>query len=276
MTTQQHFLLPDSWLSRRVRLAVIGAGGTGSELVDVLSRLHGMLVALGHPCGLELHLIDDDVVSTSNVGRQRFLAADVGQPKAVVLARRYSALLGVPITPHVSRVTRANERQELGKDFDLVITAVDSAKMRVKLARHWANKATDALWLDCGNAAHDGQICVGHLGRPQKAAFRLPNAWDLFVSLDTALDDDTPSCSVAESIRRQAFGVNRWVATLAMTLLWNLFRQGRLDHHGAFFDTLLMQSRPLPIDPAQWAGLGYDSEAGVNLHRAKRPLKEVA
>lgn len=38
-------------LTREVRVSVIGAGGTGSQMLMGLAQLHTAMIALGHPGG---------------------------------------------------------------------------------------------------------------------------------------------------------------------------------------------------------------------------------
>lgn len=45
------FFIPTTLLERPVTVWLLGAGGTGSELLDGLARLHAALLALGHPGG---------------------------------------------------------------------------------------------------------------------------------------------------------------------------------------------------------------------------------
>ena len=70
------FALPSQYQYEPVPVTVVGAGGTGGEVMDGLARLHFALKALGHEYGLDVTLIDDDVVSESNIGRQRFSPVD--------------------------------------------------------------------------------------------------------------------------------------------------------------------------------------------------------
>ncbi|MFD2274263.1 ThiF family adenylyltransferase [Undibacterium arcticum] len=65
-------------LQQKVRVAVIGAGGTGSQVLNGLVRLHLALLAFGHPGGLDVTLWDDDQVSEANVGRQSFFSRRCG------------------------------------------------------------------------------------------------------------------------------------------------------------------------------------------------------
>ena len=90
-------LLPSGLLSRRpVRILVVGAGGTGSAIVMGLPYLHQAMRAWGHAYGLEVTLMDGDMVSETNCVRQPFSWSDVGQNKATVLINRINLFWGTP------------------------------------------------------------------------------------------------------------------------------------------------------------------------------------
>ena len=76
--------LPPALLQRAVRVVVVGCGGTGSEIASGLPFLHQAMIAHGHPGGLDVVLVDGDIVSETNTVRQAFSAADIGHPKATI------------------------------------------------------------------------------------------------------------------------------------------------------------------------------------------------
>lgn len=55
--------LTEDAMTRAIRVLVIGCGGTGSEMVDALCRLHFAMRHLGHPAGLNLTIQDHDHVT---------------------------------------------------------------------------------------------------------------------------------------------------------------------------------------------------------------------
>lgn len=247
------FHVPDHWLGDDpIRVAVIGCGGTGGEVVDMLCRLHFCLLGLGHAAGLHLDLIDGDTVSASNVGRQRFAPCDVGHPKPLVLAGRYNMAYGLGWGALPTMV---------GEDFrwpqcDLVVSCVDRAAVRVLLHERFigARGHTSRLWLDFGNGAARGQAVLGARGGCGKAL--LPTVVDLFPDLRSASadDDDAPSCGLAEALRRQAFGVNRLLVSAAMgSILAPLLTEGVIHQHGVFSDLRAGTTQPIAIDPQVWA-----------------------
>lgn len=80
-------------------ILVIGAGGLGCATLPTLVHT-----------GLPIRLVDDDVVSLSNLQRQLlFRTADVGRPKVEAAVERLEELVpGAKITPVQGRITTEN------------------------------------------------------------------------------------------------------------------------------------------------------------------------
>lgn len=76
-----------------VTVFVIGAGGTGSQVITNLARMSMALRALGHP-GLHVTVFDPDTVSTANIGRQLFSETELGLNKATALVTRINYFFG--------------------------------------------------------------------------------------------------------------------------------------------------------------------------------------
>ena len=76
-----------------VTVNLIGAGGTGSQVLTCLARLDAALRGLGHP-GLFVTLYDPDIVTEANIGRQLFGPSDLGQNKAQCLVTRINNFFG--------------------------------------------------------------------------------------------------------------------------------------------------------------------------------------
>ncbi|MBK8185667.1 MAG: PRTRC system ThiF family protein [Candidatus Competibacteraceae bacterium] len=250
--------IPESWLHRPVRVWLIGAGGTGSHLFGALAALDHALRALGHPGGLHVTVFDPDRVREANIGRQAFWPGEIGQNKAETLIQRINLTLGLDwvAVPH-----RFALRRIADSACDLLITAVDRASVRADLGRRTqalSRAITNPIgWLDAGNDEHEAQVVLGHW-RARTGAGWVPNVFQLYPELATFNEAHrAPSCSAADSLARQALPINRIVADIALTLLWRLFREGRLDTHGAFVDLATLSVRPLRADPQIWASFGW-------------------
>jgi molybdopterin/thiamine biosynthesis adenylyltransferase len=82
----EHSLPPGFLGRRRIRVLVMGAGGTGSAILMGLPYLDQAMRVWGHPYGLQVSIMDADTVSETNCFRQPFSASDIGQNKATVLS----------------------------------------------------------------------------------------------------------------------------------------------------------------------------------------------
>jgi hypothetical protein len=74
-------------------IVIAGCGGIGAYVAQHVGRLMYVLYRNGK--GANLTLVDPDVVKEENLGRQLFCEAEIGQPKAVALARRYGQAWGL-------------------------------------------------------------------------------------------------------------------------------------------------------------------------------------
>ena len=276
-TTRRQYKTPETFFQHKpTQVKVLGAGGTGGEVLDHLCRLNATLQALGHP-GLHVTVYDGGIVKEANVGRQRFSPNDVGQHKAPTLVSRINMFYGlkwegIPFNWDGGHNDIA---------ADLLISATDSAVSRHEIARVGDASVQDdrhsfryspfgpnqrsKLWLDFGNDAHTGQAVLGLFGDPENGTHeqgcpKLPHIIDLYPDMAESVDDG-PSCSVEEAIASQSFGVNATlVANTFATIVWPLFRQGGTSVHGMFMDVAEGSVSPLHVDPTEWAMLGYNPE----------------
>jgi hypothetical protein len=62
-------------------------------------------------------------------------------------------------------------------------------------------------------------------------------------------DDTTPSCSAIEALTKQDLMVNKMVATLAIDLLWRLFKDCEIAEHARYFDLKHTSSSARAVPP---------------------------
>lgn len=242
--------IPPNWLGREIRIALVGCGGTGSEMFDELYRIHSLLIALGGE-GINVTAFDPDMVSQANVGRQRFWPADIGYPKAEILVNRVNSFGGTDWQGSSKRFGA----DELSGGFDIIVTCVDSAATRAEIGSAISSDEDydTLLWLDCGNDAYSGNVIFGHLIADHDESIRLPNVFDLYPMLATMTETNEPSCSTLEALEKQDYGINRSVAREGANLLWQLLRHGCIRHHGSFIDIRSGTVNPLMIDEHVWS-----------------------
>jgi PRTRC genetic system ThiF family protein len=240
-----------------ISVAVVGVGGTGSEVMSNLINLHLALRALGRP-GLQVSAFDPDRVSEANIVRQRYTPSDIGRYKAEVLVERINLAYGLDFEAYPARFEEVTGKRAHGggPDFQILISCVDSRASRRALydLAFSQYRSPFELWLDTGNTSRSGQVILGTPRLRDRKSHRLPCAPEIHPELiDLSLPDDTtPSCSALESIRSQDLFVNKRAALLAVDLLWELFHEGGLWHHGCYFDLRARSEAPLfvPAPPA--------------------------
>src|SRR5215472_2372179 len=113
-------------LRRRVRVLVVGCGGTGSAIAGGLPYLHHATLASGHPGGLHVTLMDGDTISPTNCVRQQFARSEIGLNKAVVLVNRLNIFWGFDWEA-VPASLRSHDKIER---IDIVIGCVDTRAAR--------------------------------------------------------------------------------------------------------------------------------------------------
>ncbi len=250
-------------LRRRVRVLVVGCGGTGSAIAAGLSYLHQAVVASGHPAGLHVTLMDSDTISPTNCVRQPFSRSEIGLYKAVVLVNRLNVFWGldwnaVPVHLNGKNPLSPSHENPIERT-DIVIGCVDTRAARAVIRDRTSNWGTVDYWLDIGNNADSGQFILGEpLNQTnRRSRVRLRTAAELYSEIvDGTLDnDDLPSCSAAEALERQEPFVNQVLAQHALALLARLFRYGTVSYHGGFINLATGVSGRLPVDPSVWRRL---------------------
>lgn len=242
---RRHYLAPH-FNGRSISVLLVGCGGNGAQMLMGLASLDTALRAICSRA-LDVTVVDDDVVTEANLGRQPFFACDLGQSKARTLTERINLAHGLAWEAIHGRAPAAAGTGGV----DMLISCVDTASARRALGQAINQaKAKPAYWMDLGNRARDGQFIIGCPGDGgDRALGRLPTVLEYFPELadESLADDDRPSCSVAEALERQSLFVNRVIASHALALLFDLLARGSIDHAGAFINLASGQSVPIPL-----------------------------
>lgn len=82
-------------LSSNITFIVLGAGGTGSFVVDTINQL-----SMSMPNIKYCFVADGDIIEHKNISRQRFIEQDIGKNKATVVCSRYSFNKTVKFIPY--------------------------------------------------------------------------------------------------------------------------------------------------------------------------------
>jgi len=246
-----------------VTVNLIGAGGTGSQVLTCLARLDVTLRALNHP-GLFVTMYDPDEVTEANIGRQLFGYSDFGLNKAVCLISRINNFFGNDwrAVPYLF----PSSAKEATKDnpANITITCTDNVKSRLdmwnflKAVRNNGNYTdykTPLYWMDFGNAQTTGQIIMGTVQKkiPQPKSKQYKTVESLKVITEyvkyssVKVEESGSSCSLAEALQKQDLFINSTLAQLGCNILWKMFRQGMIEYQGLYMNLDNMKVNPIPV-----------------------------
>lgn len=208
---------------------------------------------------------DDDFVTEANLGRQLFAESELGLYKSVVLVNRINRFFGL----NWKAETQKFERNTVGRINDnmksaIYISCVDNVKSRFDIADilneigqnsgYYRNQSK--YWMDFGNSQFSGQVLlstVGNIKQPNSEKYetvaKLPFVTEEFGELlkHSEMEDDTPSCSLAEALEKQDLYINSTLAQMGCSLLWSLFRNGMTENRGFFLNLNNFQSQPIKL-----------------------------
>ncbi|WP_234734776.1 PRTRC system ThiF family protein [Tellurirhabdus bombi] len=246
-----------------VTVNLIGAGGTGSQVLTALARMNHAFMQLNHP-GLHVTVWDNDEVTEANLGRQLFASAELGLPKSVALINRTNRFFGTnwKAKPHLFAKDNLDRLKTNGA-ANLIITCVDTVQARFEVSSILQGLKEGGLhrdkpyyWLDFGNGKDSGQVIlstVGAIAQPESKTYlpvgQLPFVTDEFGDIlkQSGQEGNTPSCSLAEALTKQELFINSTLANLGSALLWNLFRSGMTANRGFFLNLADFRTMPLKV-----------------------------
>ena len=247
-----------------ISVNLIGAGGTGSQVLTALARMNHALTELNH-AGLSVRLWDDDVITEANLGRQLFTESELGINKSVTLINRTNRFFGTDWKAEKQKFEKDNlNNLPENATANIFISCVDSVKSRFEIAEilndlkidkgYYRNQSK--YWLDFGNSQFTGQVLfstIGNIRQPNSEKYEtvenLPYVTEEFGELlkQSEQEDDTPSCSLAEALEKQDLFINSTLAQMGSSLLWNLFRNGLTENRGFFLNLKNFQSQPIKL-----------------------------
>ncbi|WP_317616748.1 ubiquitin-activating E1 family protein [Flavobacterium circumlabens] len=147
---------------------------------------------------------------------------------------------------------------------NIYISFVDtvSARLDITTALHDCignsnfERTKSLYWLHIGNAKNTGQAILSTIRetkQPNSNLYRtvcnLPLVTEEFRELfEAQTDNNEPSCSLAEALKKQDLFIKSTLANMGAFLLWKLFREGMTQHRGFFFNLANFRSQPIMVD----------------------------
>ncbi len=231
-----------------VSVVLVGVGGTGSHMLNMLGKIHSALVQLGH-LGLFVTAYDDDIVEEHNQGRQNFSAAQVNGHKAIELMTVINRFYGTN--------WQAFNQKFKEHPANITISCTDTIGSRKLIAtKIWMTQEKNDntygrerdmkrqfYWLDIGNSEQSGQICLASTSDD-----RLPGLFGVHPELRNMKDKKNKvTCSMAESLQKQDLLVNSIMANYAGHMLWTLFSKLSIDYHTLYINLKSLQISKIEI-----------------------------
>ena len=237
-----------------IRLILVGCGGTGSHLASGIARIAYEIKRIGRK--VEVQFWDFDRVEEKNVPRQNFSPGEIGKYKAEVLAFRYSAAWGIPISVYREPFDPDKLAKQLPSfnTITILLGAVDNAAGRNNLAKalnsnqHLPTEAPRMWAIDAGNGKSHCQVLIGSHNRVEdlSKAFTLsccalPSPYlqhpELLEPLPEELEEarNRMSCAELMEANAQSLTINALTATIANDALTRLIT-GKLNYFAAYAD----------------------------------------
>lgn len=242
-----------------ISVHLIGTGGTGSQVLTALSKINYSLLQLRHP-GINVTVFDDDMVTPANLGRQLFAQSEIGLSKAVALINRINRFFGTNWKAEIKKIKANMPDNPLGADITLSCVDAVQARFDIYKLLQQQKKSNDhrlrpLYWMDFGNSLDTGQVIVStvsEVSQPQSKKFstveRLPAITQEYKNLlNNTVEEDLPSCSLAEALMKQDLFINPALADLGCSILWSMFREGMLRHRGFFLNLKTLHSQPISL-----------------------------
>jgi PRTRC genetic system ThiF family protein len=240
-------------------VTVIGAGGTGSNVIAGLARINASLRQLDHP-GLQVTVLDDDRVTAANSGRQLFATSEIGLYKCEALINRVNRFFGTSWKAVPEKVTSGTPAEKCLAQ--VLFTAVDTVEARFTVEQ-LLKKGSQMLypllqplyWMDFGNSQYTGQVLlstVHTISQPRSRKFQPVDALPFVTKeyaheLNNKKEDHLASCSVAEALNRQDLFINATLANMGCSLFWNMLKEGMIHYRGFFVNLKTFETHGVPL-----------------------------
>lgn len=142
---------------KRAKVLIVGVGGLGSPIALYLA-------GAGIGC---IGLMDDDVVSISNLQRQVLYSEnELGKSKAICAAQRISSLNSeITIRSYPTRLTKENAR-EIISQYDVIVDGCDNFATRYII--NDVCKELEKPYVYGAICGFEGQVSVFHYGEKKK------------------------------------------------------------------------------------------------------------
>lgn len=225
-----------------VKIILIGAGGSGGYEAPHLYR-----IAFSSHRAVRIIIADGDIVEEKNLIRQNFVAADIGQNKARVLAERYANVFGIEMEyiprfiedkEELKQLVKPTHRNYYGRPDEIVVLigAVDNNRSR-QLCNEVFKESYNLIYIDSGNGEYTGQVVCG-VRKGGRTVMKPVAGWypDILKA-----EDKFPtelSCAERSVSAPQSIAANLFASTIVTTLLYQLLITNEIKTRKTTFSSM--------------------------------------
>ena len=222
-----------------VTVFVIGAGGTGSQVITNLARMSMALQALGHP-GLHVTVFDPDTVSQANIGRQLFSETELG----LNLVTRINRFFGYAWTAEPKSFPT---KKFSGYDTaNIFITCTDNIRSRLEIWKflkktrkeNFNDYLVPIYWMDFGNSQTKGQIIIGTVR--EKVLQPSSQEYIPMPKMNVITEE-------VDYVEKQDLFINSTLAHIGCDILWRMFKEGKTLYRGAYVNLETLKVTAIPV-----------------------------
>jgi hypothetical protein len=161
---------------------VIGCGGTGGRLIELLAQTIMSDQKLAPNKYYDMYVIDADNIEMKNLSRQSFYEFELGMNKADALATRCNLLYGTSITAITQKITQDNTQEIINmfgpsankgsaNDPFIIFDCTDNMEARKSIdfmySELYNNYSKRYLHVSCGNEFDYGQVILSNSRLPR-------------------------------------------------------------------------------------------------------------
>lgn len=278
----------------KIKIYLIGAGGTGSYAAGAITRLVFELKERGK--AVDLTIIDPDFVERNNIPRSNFCAAEIGRFKAQTLAERLSLAWGLEIgyvNEKLDYETHIKPNNNAYRQITILVVCVDNNMARTEIhrslaefERYLSSDAPNAWWIDGGNGKSSGQILIGSTTKQckvtdcfttAKLCRKLPAPSLVHPELlkqqespDKRSETRRRSCPELIRLGEQSLNINQRVAVEINEILTALLLTNNLRRFATYFDLESGTSRSLYCTPEVIESVLLETEPAPSRKSKKR------
>lgn len=224
---------------KRIRIVVIGTGGTGGFMFPYLMRVLNQNMENDKTCIYEIVLCDADVIESKNTLRQNFYLPEIGKNKAETLAIKHTKMFGKKISVVKEYIETEEKFIEVcygskeglnDNDFmPIIVSCVDNNKTRQLIHSVFKKYPERMIWVDSGNKEWAGQVVVGYNSNKKitennttSEMFYLPPVTEVFKDVledNTSIFNSEMSCADVSLGNVQNIAANVMSGTVMFTIL---------------------------------------------------------